>query len=170
MAWFTPAPYSEELSATARVLGEYLDIRLTEEIREKLGGVYSIGANVSASSIPRDELLMSVYFACDPGRAEELISAVIGLLNQITGGTVTRDVFDKAVEALQKEWETSVQSNSYIAQSYANSSVLLNAPLSRLNRRPQYFAAVTPEDIRRICARLLQGNNGPAQVVLFPER
>jgi predicted Zn-dependent peptidase len=74
------------------------------------------------------------------------------------------------VEALQKQWETSIQGNSYIAQSYTNSSVLMNAPLSRLNRRPRYYAAVTPADIRRVCAQLLQGNNGPARVVLFPER
>ena len=174
MAWFSAAPYSEESSAATRVLEEYLDIRLTEEIREKLGGVYSISANVSASFVPRGELSMGVYFACDPGRVGELRTAVINLLNQ-TAGTVgntpvNKDTFNKAVEALKKEWETSIQSNSYIAQSFANSSALLNAPLSRLNKRPRYYEAVTPEDMRRICARLLQGNNGPAQVVLYPER
>ena len=88
-------------------------------------------------------------------------------MNQ-TVANINRDIFAKAVEALKKEWETSMQSNSYIAQSYANSSVLLNLPLSRLNRRPQYYDAVTPADIQRICAQLLQ--TGPAQVVLLPER
>ena len=61
-----------------------------------------------------------------------------------------------------------MQSNAYIAQSYANSAVLLNLPLSRLNRRPRYYDAVTPADIQRMCARLLQ--TGPAQVVLLPDR
>jgi hypothetical protein len=46
--------------------------------------------------------------------------------------------------------------------------VLLNLPLSRLNRRPQYYSAVTPAEIQGICARLLQ--NGPAQIVLLPEK
>ena len=37
-----------------------------------------------------------------------------------------------------------------------------------LNRRPQYYDAVTPADIQRICAQLLP--NGPTQVILLPEK
>ncbi|MDR0455103.1 MAG: insulinase family protein [Treponema sp.] len=176
MAWFSKAPFTEELSAAAQVLSEYLDIKMTEEIREKLGGVYSISVNVPVSPVPQGELSMQVYFACDPKRVQELVSAVISLLNQTAGiapggtpGGINRDTFNKAVEALKKEWETSMQSNAYIAQSYANSSVLLNLPLSRLNKRPRYFSAVTPADIQKICAQLVQGR-GPAQVVLLPEK
>jgi zinc protease len=165
MAWFSKAPFTEELSSIAQVLGEYLDIRMEDEIREKLGGVYSISASVSVSPVPPSEIVMQVYFACDPKRVQELSAAVVALLNQ-TAGNINRDVFGKSVEALKKEWETSMQSNAYIAQSYANSTVLLNLPLSRLNRRPRYYDAVTPADIQRICARLLQ--TGPAQVVLLP--
>jgi zinc protease len=175
MGWFTKQPYTEELSATAQVLSEYLDIGMTEEIREKLGGVYSISVRVSASPIPDGELVMTVYFACDPGRVKELSAAVQELLGRTAGlaGTaaggakINPDTFKKSVEALKKEWEASIQSNSYIAQSYANSSVLLNLPLSRLDKRPAYYSAVTPADIQTLCARLLQ--RGPAQVVLYPE-
>jgi zinc protease len=167
MAWFSRTPFTDELNAISQVLGEYLDIRMDEEIREKLGGVYSISANVPLSPVPQGELSMQVYFACDPKRVPELSAAVVDLLNQ-TARNINRDIFGKAVEALKKEWETSMQSNAYIAQSYANSAVLLNLPLSRLNRRPQHYDAVTPSDIQRICARLLQ--TGPAQVVLLPEQ
>jgi zinc protease len=140
---------------------------MDNEIREKLGGVYSISAGVSVSPVPQSELIMQVRFACDPKRVPELSAAVNNLLQQ-TSRSIDGDIFGKAVEALKKEWEISMQSNAYIAQSYANSSVLLRLPLSRLNRRPQYFSAVTTADIQRICAQLLQ--SGPAQVVLLPER
>jgi zinc protease len=141
---------------------------MDNEIREKLGGVYSISAGVSVSPVPQGELIMQVYFACDPKRVQELCAAVNNLLQQTARG-IDRDIFGKSVEALKKEWEISMQSNAYIAQSYANSAVLLNLPLSRLNRRPQYYNAVTMADIQRICAQLLQ-SGGPAQVVLLPER
>jgi zinc protease len=185
MGWFTKQPYTEELSATAQVLSEYLDIRMTEEIREKLGGVYSISVGVSASPIPDGELVLAIYFACDPKRVKELSAAIQELLNQTAGqgpsdttgpntaagnrgaDSIDGDTFIKSVEALKKEWEASIQSNSYIAQSYANSSVLLNLPLSRLDKRPAYYSAVSPADIRRICALLLR--DGPALVVLWPE-
>jgi len=169
MAWFSPARFTEELSIASQVLNEYLDIRMTEEIREKLGGVYSISVNVPVSPVPRGEISIQVYFACDPKRAQELSAAVINLLNQTATSAINQDIFGKAVEALKKEWEVSMQSNSYIAQSYANSSVLLNLPLSRLNKRPQYFSAVTPADIQKICAQLVQ-SNGPARVVLLPDQ
>jgi zinc protease len=166
MVWFSDAPFTDDLNAATQVLSEYLDITMTEEIREKLGGVYSISVHVPLSPVPRGELSMQVYFSCDPKRVNELISAVIDLLNKTTRN-IDQDTFGKAVEALKKEWETSIQSNSYIAQSYANSAVLLNLPLSRLNRRPQYYNAVTAAELQRICAQLLQ--NGPASVILFPE-
>jgi zinc protease len=168
MVWFSKAPFSDELSATSQVLNEYLDIKLDDEIREKLGGVYSISSGVYVSPVPQGELSMQVYFSCDPKRARELQNAVIALLNQTADGVIDRDTFMKAVEAPKKEWEVSIQNNSYIAQSYANSSVLLNLPLSRLNRRPKLYDAVTQADIQRLCGQLLRGN-GPALVVLMPE-
>jgi zinc protease len=175
MGWFADMPYSEEASAVSQVLEEYLDIRLTDEIRERLGGVYSISVGVYASPIPKGELLMSVYFSCNPGRVPELTAAVIELLNQTAGniGTgaagslIISDTFNKSVSALKKQWETSLQSNSYIARSYANSAVLFNLPLSRLNRRPQYYDAVTQTDIQSMCAHILA--RGPVQVILYPE-
>jgi zinc protease len=174
IAWFSKAPFTEELNAATQVLSEYLDIRMTDEIREKLGGVYSISVSVSISPVPQVELSMGVYFACDPKRVRELSAAVIDLLEKTAGiaasdNGINQDTFDKAIEALIKEWETSMQSNAYIAQSYSNSKVLLDLPLSRLNRRPQYFRAVSHADIQRICTQLLQGN-GPAQIMLFPEQ
>jgi zinc protease len=167
MGWFTKAAYSEELSAAAQVLSEYLDIRMTDEIREKLGGVYSISIGLPASPVPDDELAMIVYFACDPRRARELVSAIEDLLNRTASEPVNADIFAKSVEALKKEWESSIQSNTYIAQSYSNSSVLLNLPLSRLDKRPQYYSAVTHEDIQKLCAQVLR--DGPALVILYPE-
>ncbi|MDR2477588.1 MAG: insulinase family protein [Treponema sp.] len=166
MGWFTGAPYTEETSAAAQVLSEYLDIRMTEEIREKLGGVYSVSIGVSAAPVPEGELIMQVYFACDPRRARELSAAVTSLLNR-TVAEINRDTFTKSVEALKKEWESSIQSNSYIAQSYANSSVLLDLPLSRLDKRPQYYSAVSPAGIQKLCGQVLR--DGPALIILYPE-
>jgi len=168
MAWFTKTPYSDELSAACQVLNEYLDIKMDEEIREKLGGVYSIYSGVSISPAPQGELSMQIYFNCDPKRARELQTAVIAILNQTAGGVINSDTFTKSVEAPKKELEVSIQSNAYIAQSYANSSVLLKLPLSRLDKRPKLFDAVTQADIQRVCRQLLQ-SNGPVIVTLMPE-
>ncbi|MDR0450077.1 MAG: insulinase family protein [Treponema sp.] len=167
MGWYDPLPFTEELSVVASVLSEYLDIRMTEGIREALGGVYSIYAGVSLSSVPRGELAMNVYFVCDPKRADELSGAVEELLRQTSEGPIKAGTFAESIEALKKEWEASMQSNSYIAQSYANSAVILDSPLSRLNKRLELYGKVKPEDIQELCRRLLP--KGPVKVVLYPE-
>jgi zinc protease len=167
MGWYLPLAFTEEQSAAAAVLNEYLDIRLTEDIREKLGGIYSASVNVSLAPIPAGELVMQVFFVCDPRRVDELTLAVEGILQQIAADPPDEGVFSKSVEALRKNWEESVQSNSYIAQSYANSLVLLDAPLSRLDERYKLYGQVQPEEIRQLGRMLV--SRGPARVVLYPE-
>jgi zinc protease len=167
MIWYDKVPYSEEAAAAASVLSEYLDIRMTEEIREELGSVYSISVPASINPVPEGELSLGVYFVCDPRRATELAAAVSALLAQTAAGPIRQDTFAKSVEAMKKEWESSVQSNAYIARSYANSSVLLGLPLSRLDKRPAYYGGVKAEELQKLCARLLP--KGPATIVLYPE-
>jgi zinc protease len=168
MGWFLPQTYNERERAAALVLTEYLDIILTKEIREKRGGVYGISAEVSLSPLPPGgEFTMSSYFACDPNRAEELSAAVIEQLELIAGGTINADTFGKAAEALKKNWEVSMQNNSYIAQNYGSLAVMLDLPLSQLNKRPGLYGAITPAEIQDICRRLLP--RGPVQIILYPE-
>jgi zinc protease len=167
LGWFVPAEFSEEKSQIAAALTEYLDIVLTEEIREKLGGVYSIYAQASVTPVPKGEASLSVYFYCDPRRAGELISAIREALASLSREDLKRDVFDKAVEALLKEHENSMQRNSHIAQSYANSSVLYDSPLGRLTSRPALIRSLSPAQIKGMVRELLSGKS--AQVVLYPE-
>ena len=171
MAWFSKAPYSDELSVISEVLNEYLDIKLNDEIREKLGGVYSISSDVDIW-IPVGGLYMKIWFDCDPKRARELQTAVIAELNRVADGIIDRDAFIKAVEATKKVWEFS-HNNYQIAERYADSLVLLNLPLSRLGSQTwsKLYDAVTPADIQRVCGQLVKDdNNGPVLVVLMPER
>jgi len=164
MSWFAPAAFSEQLNMATWVLRGYLNIRLNDEIRENRGGVYWIGGSVSISSTPRGELSMQVGFACSPHRVQELSDAVLALLRETASGVI-QETFDNAVQAELLSWEVFMQSNASIAGSYANSAALMDMPLSRLQRRPEYINAVTPADIQDIVARLLQ--DGPATVVLF---
>jgi len=153
------------------VLNEYLDIKLNDVIREKLGGVYSISADVSVSPVPQGELSMEVRFKCDPKRVRELQAAVIAVLKQTAGGVIDRDIFMKAVKAAKEVWEYS-HSNYSVAERYARSSVLLNLPLSRLNSWTwaKLYDIVTPADIQRVCGQLVKDDkNGPVAVVLMPE-
>jgi len=170
LGWFAggSADFNEQKNQTASVLSEYLEIILNDEIREKLGGVYSISAGASVSTIPSGEGRISVYFVCNPSRADELISAVQNILTGVANKPLNQDTFNKSKEALLKEHERSLQRNLHIAQSYANSSALYSTPLSRLNSRPDVIKSVTAQNVQALCKEMLA--NGPVQVVLLPEK
>jgi len=170
LAWFAQgsSAFDERKNQAAAVLSEYLDILLTDEIREKLSGVYSISAWSSVSVIPNGEYSLSVFFQCSPSRAEELTAAVRKRITDIAGQPLNTDTFNKAKEALLMQHEASIQRNMHIAQSYANSSALYDTPLARLNQRPDVIRSVTPEEVRALCRETLV--SGPVRVTLFPEK
>jgi len=169
LAWFAPGSsgFDEKKNQIAAVFSEYLDILLTDEIREKMGGVYSISSGASVSVIPKGEYSLNVFFNCNPIRADELIAAVQERINDIARQSVNTDTFNKAKEALLMGHERSIQRNLHIAQSYANSAVLYNTPLSRLDERPDVIRSITPNDIQNFCREILV--SGPVKVILFPE-
>ncbi|MCL2174894.1 MAG: insulinase family protein [Treponema sp.] len=169
IGWFAgaPAEFNEQRNQVSAVLSEYLDIALTDEIREKLGGVYSISAGTSVSVIPSGECRISVYFVCNPLRVGELINAVKDQITNIPR-QLSHDTFNKAKEALLKQHDRMTQNNLHIAQSYANSSVLYDTPLNRLNLRPEAIKAVTVQDLQNLCRQMLA--NGAVELVVYPEQ
>jgi len=169
LAWFArgASSFNEQRNQISAVLSEYLDIALTDEIREKMGGVYSISAWSSVSVIPEGEYRIGVSFVCNPLRADELIAATREIITKISQQPVNIETFNKAKEALLVEHERQMQSNIYFAQSYANSTALYNTPLSRLNQRPAALRAVSAQDMQNLCREILVSK--PVEVVMYPE-
>jgi zinc protease len=168
MAWFVPAAWTEKANAQALLLDDYLEIVLTDEIREKRGGVYSISAQIAHSPMPKGELSLGVYFVCDPGRETELRTAVKEILSAIVAGGIDTETFNRAQEALVKGFELSMQNNVFIARNYAHFALITNTPLSRLDERPDLYRSVTADDITGVMGQVLEG--GPAELVFLPER
>ncbi|MDR2150420.1 MAG: insulinase family protein [Spirochaetaceae bacterium] len=169
MASFVAEPFSESKALTAVVLNEYLDIHLTQTIREALGATYSIYVNTALSPFPPEgELSLSLLFTCSPDRATATVEAVRAEIASMAAGEIDPDILNKAIAAVTKDWEQSMQSNTYISQLYANFSVLFNLPLGNLDRRPQYFAAVSAADLQEMSRLLLE--DGPAVIILYPDK
>ena len=168
LRWFRPLEFTEEKFAAASALSDYLEIQLNDVIREALGGVYSIGSAVSLSLVPRGELLGIVTFTCDPARVDELIQAILEELQKIARGEIDQNVFDQAIEAMIQGHEDLIQRDIMIAQSYANSVQIFNSPLSRQDRRPFHYRAVSINDVQRVMGELLEGSL--IRMVLFPQQ
>ncbi|MDR2491340.1 MAG: insulinase family protein [Spirochaetaceae bacterium] len=174
-----PKQFSITTALAANVLTDYLDIILNERIREKLGGVYSISANVGLSPIPPrkppnntegaqyGEMAMEISFVCDPKRVEELTAAVDTAVKEIADGDVNADSFKKARYALIRGLEESLQSNVYVARILANYSRLFNLDLKVVYERDTLYAAIQESDIQEIMRCLLQADE--LKMIMYPE-
>ncbi|MDR3071358.1 MAG: insulinase family protein [Endomicrobium sp.] len=168
MSWIIREKYSQKLDAEARILREYMNIILMENIRVKLGGTYSISSDLSLLHFPYDELKLKIRFSCDPKRVDELVAAVKGDIKTVAAGNIDRNIFIKAKEACEKLLERNGQDNTYLAESYANSSVIYDSSLSRMNKWSSLYKAVTPKNLEDMVKKLLKNSN--FQVVLYPEK
>jgi zinc protease len=167
MSWITDEKYSQKMGAASKVLSGYIDMIILEHIRVKLGGAYSPSGGAGFDPF-LNELGMEVGFLCDPKRVEELISAVFKDIESIAEGNIDADVFTKAKKAVQKMWETATENNSAIAENYADSMVLYNTPLNRIDKFPSVLEAVSKQDLKDIATRLLKGKY--YQIILHPEK
>ncbi len=167
LGWFADRPYSESFAVSSGVLEQYIDIRLTDEIREKLGGVYSANVSISQAAVPKGEVAASIVFVCDPGRAEELTASVIAELEAIANGLIDKETFAKAVESIKKAYEVGIQNDQYLASSLLSYAVNLDLPLATLYERPTLYNAITPVELTNTAALLLE--KGTVRVTLLPE-
>jgi zinc protease len=167
MSWFTDEKYSQKMDAASKILSEYIDMIILKHIRVKLGGAYSPSGGVDLDFF-LNELSVDIGLLCEPKRSQELISAVFKDIENIAEGNIDADVFAKAKKSAQKTWETSIEHNDSIAESYANSVVLYNTPLNRIDKFPSFLEAISKQDLKDIAARLLKGKY--YQIILHPEK
>jgi len=103
--------YKDRLELNA--LCSIISTKLLEEIREKVSGVYTIGAYPQMSNRPDSKYDIIVFFSCDPARLDELTKGVFDEINKIkTNGPSDVDL-KKAQEKLRREYETNQRENNY---------------------------------------------------------
>ena len=92
---------------------DVLSIKLREELREELGGVYSVNAQPSISELPEPSYQISVRFGCDPARVSELVDAVLAQVEVLRQEGATEDELGKIKEQQRRTRETQKETNGF---------------------------------------------------------
>ncbi|HTQ06441.1 MAG TPA: insulinase family protein [Polyangiaceae bacterium] len=108
-----PVAYRAGLETDFEILGEVLELRLRELLREKLGGVYAFheGATLARRPTPRGAL--TVEFTCAPENLERLRHAVFEELARIAREGVDDDVLATVRQRLARRDETNRRSDKW---------------------------------------------------------
>ncbi|HEY0876365.1 MAG TPA: insulinase family protein [Vicinamibacterales bacterium] len=151
-----------------RAMGEVLQTRLHEALREDLGGTYGVTAGASYSQIPVKEYAVSISFSCDPARTDELVKAAMQQVELLkTNGPTAKEVEDTRAKLL-RDFETSSKQNGYwmtqLSLRYQSGE-----PIDSLFEMPELYKGITAKMIHDAAKRYLNPKN-QVTVTLFPEK
>ncbi|MFS4455667.1 M16 family metallopeptidase [Maribacter sp. 2304DJ31-5] len=108
-----PIDYTIKNKYVSNALGDIMQLRLTETLREEEGGVYSPQASAFLSKEPKTLSHLSVRFDCNPDLAEKLIGIVHNELSKLAKGDIKTEDLQKTLTNYKKVREQSKNKNSY---------------------------------------------------------
>jgi zinc protease len=105
--------YERRKAADISYLGEILTIKLIENLREDIGGVYGVGANGSMGIQPVDNFSFSIGFPCSPDMVDQLIEAAWVEVKKIQENGPTEEDLNKVKEKRRIALEENLKRNNY---------------------------------------------------------
>lgn len=160
--------YSEETALMLNGLSDALNIIITEEMREKIQGIYGGGTTVEFSKIPKGQYQLVLQLPCGPAKVDTLIASYNQELNKIASKGIDPSYVEKVKKAWVEKYKVEVKRNEFwlsalqaIERGERTSDRLINAE--------KYYNAFSAEDVKK-AAILLQKANGKLVAVQMPEK
>ena len=163
--WSAYMPVTTKDIVTLNVASYVLDMIYTKTIREKEGGTYGVGSNLSAAREPYSRYTFMVQFDTNPEQAEKLCGLTAQYLKELAQNGPTAEELAMALENLKKNVP-----ESRISNSYWKSALELNLEHG-IDYDAEYEAAlesVTAEDVKALMQAVLAQDNF-IQIVLAPQ-
>ena len=158
--------WSGQEALTLGAVGEMLQIRLRERVREQLGGTYSIGVNARARFLPDPEYQVSIIFGSDPARAEELFGEVLKELDWLREGGEQK-YLDTVKELLSTPREEQLRDNGFWLNQI-RTAMQRGKPFEEIFGFDEWLEALTLEQVADAARRYLTEDRY-VKVVLLPE-
>jgi zinc protease len=158
-----------------RAAVDVLRIRLREELREDLGGVYGVGVFGSLDRWPKGTYSSGVQFGCDPARAEDLIQVALNEIKKLQEEGPSEVNLAKVREQHLREFEVGIKENPF----WLN-NLLFRAqhdlPLDELIDFPEKPRNLTADAVRDAARKYFSSENRfiarllPEKATLEPEK
>jgi zinc protease len=148
-------------------MGDVLQLRYTESLREEEGGTYGARSRGSISRRPTQEASISVNFDCNPELAEKLISIVNKEIEAIKNGDIQQADLDKTLTNYLKEKEESKNYNRFdmsLLKNYVMEGYNMNDP----KNYQDIVNDITAKDLQNIAKKLIK-NSKSYEIVFKPK-
>ena len=160
-------PYSESTALKFSGLGDAMNIIITEEMREKIQGIYGGAASIEYNKIPTGRFQFVLQLPCGPAKVDTLIAAFNHELKKMAESGVAQSYVDKVKKAWLEKYKVDAKTNEYwlsVLQSINRGE----ATADRILNAEKYFNGLTAGDIKE-AAMIVQKASGKMIAVQMPE-
>jgi zinc protease len=151
-------PYSEDLELKADAISEILNIRIIEELREKIQGIYSGGTNASVDKIPYNNYQILFQLPCGPDKIDTLILAMNAEIEALKKNGPSEEVLNKVKQQWIEAYKTGLQENGTWLNRILRDR-FPGADADRFLNYEKYVNSLTTAQIKVVANMLLSGKN-----------
>jgi zinc protease len=167
LTFTAPYTYSAENAYLLTAMREVMTNRLTDKIREALGGTYGVSVGASGNRDVTKLTTVTINFGSSPDRADELTKAFFDEIRELQDTGPTAADIEKVQEAQRRARELALRQNGFWAGSLVSSYQYGDDPRDVL-KYDQFVAGLTPQKIRDLARTAIKTDNY-VRVTLLPE-
>ncbi|MFI3322986.1 MAG: insulinase family protein [Rikenellaceae bacterium] len=157
--------YNIKNAVAVALLGEILDLRYTEIIREEKGATYGVSVQGSLNFEPKDVFSLRAAFDTNGDVASEMADIVEQQIEIIADGTILDDDFNKVISARKKNYDVDMKENSrwksWIENYYTTGENFIEDYIN-------VVGSITKEDVSKVAKTILKNGN-MKRLIMYPE-
>jgi zinc protease len=150
--------YSAQNNLLLKALGDILQIKVLQHLREEESEVYSPSVQTLYNKYPKNRYAFTVSFGCAPKNADHLIAMVKKEMETLVSNGAEADDIQKFKAAYEKNVELALNDNGfwlgYLSGQYENDENVLQVLDAKTN-----LAKMTPETLKQAAQIYLNGCN-----------
>lgn len=160
--------YDPDLALRAQALTEILNIKIIDDLREKLGAIYGGGIYGGLNKLPYNNYSFVLQLPCGPKNVDTLLKSANFEIEKIKKeGPDTTDL-NKVKRTWLEQYKVQLKENGFWSSKIRDIYFQGDDP-QRIFDYEQNVKAITSDDIKRTANELLTGDN-VITAVLYPEK
>lgn len=159
-------PFNIHTNMNVSAIGDILDIRYLESIREKEGGSYGVGVYGGVGNTPKDEATILMQFDTDPEKQARLMEIIHQEVTDIVNNGPKAEDVQKVKENLLKQYAQDLEQNSWWA---ATLKSYYEDGINNLKDYKSAVEAMNGQTIQKTLKQIVDQGN-VIEVVMLPEK
>lgn len=160
-------PFTQDLALKVQALTDVLNIKLIDELREKMSDIYGGNINGELAKYPYANYTLFLQLPCAPEHVDTLLLAAAAEIEKIKANGPEQKDLDKVKQTMKEKHLVNVKTNDYWTGHLDNIASGDEDP-KRVLHFSDYVDALTVKDIQEAAKLVFDGKN-VLRAMLYPE-